>query len=162
MRPAVTDDVRTLFEWRNLSEIVRLSSSQVEVDWDSHQAWFTAALANRDQHLINVVVIGGRDAGLVRFDRAYGNPEQATISAYLLPGETGQGAGYKAIMTGNRRAVEAWDDFYEVIAHVRSDNARGVRSFQKAGFVECRDEQIAGHRTLSIDRGTILQQLVPS
>lgn len=132
LRPAVPDDARTIFAWRNLPEIVALSSEKKVVGWDEHLAWFSKCLSAPDTHRILLVVEDGREIGAVRFDRS--DASTAAISVYLLSPHTGRGLGARAISAGIEAIAEAWPGLTRVLAFVLTDNIRGQRSFEKAGF----------------------------
>ena len=70
LRPAVLDDAKTIFAWRNLPEIVALSSEKKVVGWDEHLAWFSKCTSAPDAHRIFLVLEDGRAIGAVRFDRS--------------------------------------------------------------------------------------------
>ena len=130
LRPAEDADVRLVFGFRNDPLIVERSSSRRAVTWPEHEAWFAASLGHAER-LIRIVLVDGRPAGLVRFDRE--GCGSCVISAYLLEPFTGQGHGVEAIRQGCGEAFASWD-VDEVVACVREDNAAGASAFLKAGF----------------------------
>ncbi len=138
LRFARSEDKKTLFRWRNIEEIVALSSSRRHVTWDEHSAWFDQALMG-DRCIILIVEAKGEPIGLVRFD-SRGN-DGSIISIYLIPGETGKGRGTALIQAACNRAITAWPHLQWVEAKIRSDNERSIVVFRRAGFLPLSAEE---------------------
>ena len=133
-------DGDTVFRWRNDPYIVERSSSRRTVERHEHDAWFARILHDPDT-LAFIVEHQGLPIGQVRIDH---HASEAIISAYLMPGFTGQGLGLAAIRRASAQARRQWPDS-PVVAHVRDDNAAGQAAFEKAGFVRQRSQALAGH-----------------
>lgn len=129
LRKVTPDDRELIFGWRNLPEIVALSSSRRTVTATEHAAWFTAALAD-PARLLLVIEADGEPVGHVRIDGEIGGA--ATVSIYLIPGRTGQGIGVPALRAACQRAFDRGTT--ELYAFVREDNERSVAAFARAGF----------------------------
>jgi RimJ/RimL family protein N-acetyltransferase/SAM-dependent methyltransferase len=154
LRLARPDDAMRLFEWRNDPWIVERSTSQKEVLWSEHAAWFERSLATPEERLIFIIESksAGQAVGLVRFDRTGRN--DAVISVYLLQAFTGRGWGPQAIRQGCATAFSTWNNLRRMIAHVRADNRPGQSAFAKAGFVASTEKSLAtpaGHVTFCLD-----------
>ena len=133
LRRAAPDDVELLFEWRNLPQIVDLSTSRRRVDWDEHRAWLTGLLADANRLLL-VILSGHQPIGQVRFDPLPAARRDArTISVYLVPGHTGRGLGVPALRAASAMAFDLLR-VRRIYAFIRQDNARSVRAFEKAGY----------------------------
>ena len=150
LRAADSGDIPRVFAWRNDPWIVALSSSQREVTWEEHRAWFEAALQDPTR-LILIVEKEREPIGLVRFDNL---GTSCVITVYLLAGFTGQGFGLEAIRRGSDRAFSRWPEVREVVACVREENAPGRSVFAKAGFVpQAPDHRCpAGHAMFILHR----------
>jgi RimJ/RimL family protein N-acetyltransferase len=130
LRNARPDDMRRVFEWRNLPEVVAWGAVPHTVTWQEHQRWFETVLAGGG-HLLMIVMHEAREIGVVRFDRS--SPVEAVISIYLVPDRVGRGLGVDAIRLACERIFAAWD-VAQIAAHTRKDNRPAIRAFQKAGF----------------------------
>ena len=130
LKPAQPSDSATILGWRNTDFIVARSSSRRVLLQAEHDAWYPQALKNPDL-LIEIILIEGRPAGLIRLDRL--TPEICVITAYLLEYFTGRGHGVAAITEGCRHAFARWE-VNKVIACVRIDNPIGQKGFLKSGF----------------------------
>jgi RimJ/RimL family protein N-acetyltransferase len=130
LRRARADDIERLFRWRNLPELVALSSSQRSVSWEEHRAWFER-ITTDPAHLLLIVVVGDEEVGQVRFDTA--RPRVAEVSTYLLPGWRGTGFGVEALRHGCSEAFRTLSvDTIEAL--IRKDNERSLAAFARAGF----------------------------
>jgi len=92
IRTAVLGDVKTVFKWRNLPEIVELSELRKTVSWKEHKRWFEVALQDND-HFIFIVTSNENDVGLMRFQR---KNDCCDISIYLTPNNKRKGIGSSA------------------------------------------------------------------
>jgi len=135
LRRAGESDRDRLLGWRNLPEIVALSSSQRTVTTAEHGAWFAAALADPGCHLL-IVEVDGEPVGHIRLQDSPAG--YATITVYLVPGSTGRGIGVPALRDASRRSFEA--GCRELRAFVLTDNARSIAAFTRAGFGALDDE----------------------
>lgn len=151
LRPARADDVRMVFEWRNLPTIIARATSGRPVSWDEHTVWFARTLAS-DGTRMYIVCRGGEPVGQVRFDRR--DADSAVISVYLIENHTRHGAGTTAIRVGSAKALSELG-VRRIVACVQLDNARGERSFLKCGFVKVESQTLCppGHITLVLERG---------
>jgi UDP-2,4-diacetamido-2,4,6-trideoxy-beta-L-altropyranose hydrolase len=133
VRPAVAEDARNLFEWRNHPAIRRASHSSAALDWDAHSLWLAAVLGDPAR----VLLIGesaGEPVGVVRFDVS---EEAALVSIYTVPGHEQRGTGTEVLA-----AAEAWlsihrPDVRRLHAEVLGDNTPSYRLFAAAGY-HCR------------------------
>jgi RimJ/RimL family protein N-acetyltransferase len=132
LRAVTSDDAQQIFKWRNDAWIVSLSSSQRQVNWEEHIAWFHDVLAS-DRHLLLIIESkDGVGAGLVRLDRI--DEYQARITIYLLKEFTGQGIGVYAIGKACAAGFSLWS-IHTINAHIRCDNRHSISAFSKAGFL---------------------------
>lgn len=135
LRPATQADCATLFQWRNLSELIALSGSGRSVTWEEHCAWFSRLL-DPERHLSFIVEHQGQATGNVRLDRI---GTRARISIYLLTAHTGRGIGVPAIRAGCAFARRAWPDIDAIEALVQPANTRSLAAFERAGFERAGD-----------------------
>ena len=130
LRRATIEDMRMIYTWRNIPEIISLGKTQRPVEWDEHRKWFQEVVMG-DNHLLLVVSLGGKPIGQVRFDRL--NDHSCEVSVLLLPQYTGRGLGVLALKHACWEAF-ARMDIKEIVATIRQDNRRSVSAFRKAGF----------------------------
>ncbi|NRB09206.1 MAG: GNAT family N-acetyltransferase [Richelia sp.] len=132
LRLATIDDAKQVFLWRNNPWIVSLSSTQKQVTWEEHSAWFHNVVTS-EQHLLLIIQTQlNVDAGIVRLDRT--NKEQAGINIYLLQEFTGRRIGVQAIKKTCDYGFEKWP-ITNMNAYIRQDNYPSISAFAKAGFV---------------------------
>jgi RimJ/RimL family protein N-acetyltransferase len=70
--------------------------------------------------------------GCVRFDLI--DESMATVTIYLLPKFVGRHLGVPALIDACSLAFSEWPMLRTIQAYIRSDNARSIRAFSKAGF----------------------------
>jgi perosamine synthetase len=131
LRQAVLADAQTIFDWRNLPEIVSHGTSPRQIPWQEHRDWFQKMVASADQ-LMLIIGLGDKPIGQVRFDRT--EQRCCRTSIYLVPPYIGRGLGVVAL---KRACWEVFATFGvdRIEALIRHDNPRSVSAFRKAGFV---------------------------
>lgn len=132
LRPAIIDDVQQVFAWRNDPWIVSLSSSQKQVNWEEHIAWFHNVLTSNQHLLLIIEPQPGVSAGIVRLDRI--DEYRGCITIYLLREFTGKGIGIQAIAEACSHGFRLWS-IRTIYAHIRKENYPSISAFIKAGFV---------------------------
>jgi len=157
LRRIRSEDKKTLFQWRNLDEIVALSSTRRHITWEEHCLWFNKALEG-SRCMVFLVEANSKPVGLVRFDAK--ETHGSTISIYLIPGETGKGRGAALIRGACIRAVSIWRRLQWVEARVRSDNYRSIKAFERAGFAHQAQGQelLDDHVSLRWSRSNVVSE----
>ena len=144
VRPASFDDVDLLFHWRNLPEIIKLSSSRRSVSWPEHSSWLSSSL---ESNFIKIFIaqVNGVPIGQVRleFDNSI-----AWLSIYLLPAFCGMGYGTYLIKLITSQAQDYFPKITSVDAVIRQDNMRSISSFLRAGFFQM---DVSSTHDLNID-----------
>jgi RimJ/RimL family protein N-acetyltransferase/SAM-dependent methyltransferase len=135
LRPTEQGDCKTLFQWRNLPELIALSGSGRSVTWEEHCAWFSRLL-DRDRHLSFIVEHHAQAAGQIRLDRI---GTLARISIYLLTAYTGCRIGIPAIRAACEIAKCTWPDIEVIEALAQPANTRSLVAFERAGFERAGD-----------------------
>jgi len=150
LRPAMMQDVETVFAWRNSPFIVARGSFQKTVTWEEHLQWFRETVTGSQRKML-IVLVNGQPVGQVRFDRV--DDDTMAISVYLIEGHTGRGFGVDAIHVGCD-ILFSDSSVARVVACVREDNVEAQSGFCKAGFVPSGTGHCpAGHLTLELRRG---------
>src|SRR4051812_28020749 len=102
-----------------------------------HAAWFAAVVDDPQRHLL-VAEVAGAPIGVVRLDA---NNSRSVYVVSLNLGPAARGRGYAV------PALDAARDWLKVhdsgarrlLAHIRPDNERSVRTFESAGYVNTGD-----------------------
>ena len=112
-RVPTIEDRELIFNWRNLKEIIALSSSQLPVSWEDHVKWF-ANLMIEENKLMFLIEENFMPIGQVNFKLSDTNI--APISIYLEPNSTGRGLGAYLIETACIIAKKKWGDDITIVA----------------------------------------------
>ncbi len=139
-RPAVSEDCRRLWEWRNEQATRESSFSAEYISFEEHERWFTRKLAGPNVRIFIAVNARGREVGYVRFNIV---GEEAEISVSIDQDERGKGYGTAAIRGGSNHLLMS-GSVRRIIAHIKRDNPTSLVSFQRAGFTLRGHKQIAG------------------
>jgi RimJ/RimL family protein N-acetyltransferase len=147
LRPVSGDDCDLLFHWRNLPEIVNLSSSRAEVSRSEHERWFKNALQNPNFHFF-IILENEIPIGQVLFESK--QKTEAEKSIYLLTEKCGRGIGV-AVIQAACRLMFIKTPISKIIANIRLENFNSISAFKKSGFSEKRQSiSKANHLTMEI------------
>lgn len=138
-RPAVPDDARMLFDWRNDPETRRVSRSAEAVGWDDHVEWLARTFED-DERVLLIVEKDARPIGTVRWDHR-GGPEWE-VSITLAPQSRGRGLATGVLSAGEEGLLS--ENAIRFIAAIQDANEASRRLFARAGYLPF---------TLSDDRG---------
>lgn len=130
VRPAVADDAKLLFEWRNDPSTRSVSRSTGELRFADHLGWLTATLQRRDRMLV-IGLQDGVEIGTVRWDRA-GVDWEASIT--VAPAMRRRGLAPSLLLEAED-ALRAAETARHLLACIREDNTSSLRSFAMAGYV---------------------------
>ncbi len=131
LRDIEANDRELLFEWRNIPEIISLSSNQRSVSWAEHVVWFDKIVSN-DRYYVKIITEEERPIGQVRFEMT--DKTTAQIGIYLIPSSVGQGRGSRLIGEASALAKQKWPFIQHLHAYIRQNNLRSIRAFEAAGF----------------------------
>ncbi|MDO8343828.1 MAG: UDP-2,4-diacetamido-2,4,6-trideoxy-beta-L-altropyranose hydrolase, partial [Cellvibrio sp.] len=130
IRTARPDDSEKMFQWRNHPSIRKVSRNADMIDWQDHQRWFTAVLADPEKMLL----IGQRPdspVGVVRFDK---QGDAAEVSIYLVPDAVSSGSGRSLLQSAEQWLALNHPEISKIRAHVLRTNERSQRLFSGAGY----------------------------
>jgi UDP-2,4-diacetamido-2,4,6-trideoxy-beta-L-altropyranose hydrolase len=130
VRRASGPDSARIFSWRNHPTVRAVSRNPDAIERSAHEAWFTAALANRNQLLL-IGERDGDDVGVVRFDVRDGAAE---ISIYLAPELGGHGNGIELLLAAESWLMRNRPDVGSVEAEVLRDNRLSHGLFLAGGY----------------------------
>lgn len=135
LRRATDADCDRVLAWRNDPEVRAMSLDSREIDAEAHRRWFAAVVADGGRALL-IAEAAGRPVGVLRFDRA---PEQvARVSIYRVPGEVAEGIGTEMLRAGAEWIAGHWPDVRGLEAEIRTENARSIAVFERAGYAQAR------------------------
>ena len=144
LRKIKLQDRDLLFKWRNLDQIVSLSSSKKTVRYNEHISWFDGIISSENVLAYIIENSSKKSVGHIRFEK--NSKEYCTLTVYLLPSETGQGLGVEAIRIGCSNVSDLWGDV-RIIANVVSSNLEAQSAFRKADFKRDKSNKFRGHVT---------------
>lgn len=130
LRPAVAEDGDTLLAWQREPETRRYFRNPAVPDLQTHRAWFLRKLEDPGC-LLNIVMHGGRDAGMLRLDwmpAADGLPCYE-VSIVVVPDQHRRRIGRAALASVRRLVPEA-----VLAADVLPGNVGSLRLFEAAGY----------------------------
>jgi RimJ/RimL family protein N-acetyltransferase len=140
LRPAVFEDSRRLWEWRN-EQATREASFHTEcIPFEEHAQWFASKLADPQMRIFIAVDNYGREIGYVRFDLSGG---EAEISVSVDQSERGKGYGVAVIKNGSDHLLTT-EPVQRIVAHIKTNNPASVVAFERAGFTFRGYTQIEG------------------
>ena len=134
VREAGPNDSATLFAWRNDPLTRSASLNTDEILWESHEEWFTHALACRTRHIFMIEALSNaetRPIGMCRFDV---DGETAEVSINLAPVMRGKGLAVGVLRSAITYFWSADLHNTEIIAQVREENTASRRLFERVGF----------------------------
>jgi UDP-2,4-diacetamido-2,4,6-trideoxy-beta-L-altropyranose hydrolase len=130
LRRAESGDSRSLFDWRNHPSTRRYALDPTEIEWDVHERWVAAVLADPDRELL-IAEQEGRPVGVLRYDISV---DRARISIYLVPGMAGHGLGPRILLAGEEWLQDHWLTVRVLEAEIRPENLASLGAFLSAGF----------------------------
>jgi RimJ/RimL family protein N-acetyltransferase len=137
LRPAVTVDSGLIWQWRNDPTTRAMSETMDAISAADHAAWFAAVVDDQQRHLL-VAEVAGTPIGVVRLD-AKSSTWAYVVSVNLAPDVRGRGYAVPALAAARDWLKVHDPDARRLIAHIRPDNERSVRTFESAGYVRTAD-----------------------
>lgn len=131
LRPVEEADAERIFAWRNLPDLIDLSTRRKSVTWEEHSAWFRRKLDD-DGCRIFIILCNGEPAGQLRFERADNGSGDWNVGIYLIDGFKNKGVGSRALKEGCDKMAAA--EAVCIVAYIREDNETSRRAFANAGF----------------------------
>ncbi len=135
IRIANNNDSSDIFTWRNDELSRKMSRDSNEVSWQQHETWYQQKMMDK-----NSLLLICEDAttevkiGVVRFDFADDNNEEAEISINLSSMARGQGYAKICLQSAIAYMVPHYPQCQKIIADIKTDNEASKKSFEYAGF----------------------------
>lgn len=133
IKAATPDDCGDLFAWRNDLLTRQVSKNSGPVDWETHVAWFAAALASPDRS-IYIGYSESKKIGSIRFDRTHDSRDALLVSIMIAPAERGRGYGKALLRSGIATLPDA-----TLKAEIATENLASQRIFKACGFEQILD-----------------------
>lgn len=130
LRPAIEQDARQIWEWRNAPEIRATAVDTAVIPWESHSTWFARRIADPKSVML-IAEERGDGVGVIRFDL---DGETATVSIFLAPGHAGRGMGRTILQAGERWVEKFHPDIRRFLADVRPENSASIALFKGADY----------------------------
>ncbi len=138
LRRAVSEDARSIFEWRNDPRTRTFALDPRSLEWTDHCRWLAERVADEQCDLLIASDDRG-PAGVLRFDAA---GRSATVSVYLVPQRQGAGLGAPLLRAGERWLLRNRPQVAELRANILEANQASLRVFAEAGYEGARRELI--------------------
>lgn len=147
LRRARPDDCELVFRINNTPEARLASRSTEPIPWRDHSAWYERCLADSS---VFFWIIEQRESpvGVVRIER---RASAGVISIALAPEAQGRGVGPSAIHLACER-FGAESGVSVVHAHIKPENSRSLRAFERAGFARAGETDEPSLRMLVLER----------
>ncbi len=131
LRPAVADDARDLWTWRNDEHTRAMSGDGDAIAWADHLAWFERTLADPHRTIYIGSLVDGERVGMCRFD-VDASGTWADVSLNVRPAMRGRRLARPllAAAIANFRATRP----LALHARIRPDNVASIRCFERCGF----------------------------
>ena len=127
LRPATKGDAALMLDWQKAPETRRHAFTPAIPSEAEHREWLERKLADPDC-LLNVVLHGEREAGVLRLDRASGS--RFEVSIYVTPEKHRLGIGRAALALARRLVRDV-----ALIARIKPENRASLALFARAGYV---------------------------
>ena len=148
LRDADSNDARLFFDWANDPAIRDMSFSSEPIEWAGHVRWLQAKLGD-SRSRIYVALHNSEPVGQIRFEIS--DDVDAEVGVHTKPGLQGMGIGSQLIALGLVRLRES-SAVATVHARIKPGNARSLRAFQRAGFVEADRQMVNGNECVHLVR----------
>jgi UDP-2,4-diacetamido-2,4,6-trideoxy-beta-L-altropyranose hydrolase len=129
IRPALPEDARSVWTWRNDPAARAMSANEQAIPWEAHRAWFEARLASSDTVML-IGSVGDEAIGVLRFDRS---GDAAEVSIAVAPERRGQGWG-RFLLRQGCELIERKGFAQSLEARIKPENKASERLFAAAGF----------------------------
>src|SRR5688572_19368988 len=143
LRPATAADADVTFRWANDPETRAASFHSAAIERGEHERWLQRSLAGTERVLF-IAERQGVAVGVMRLD--YVSAGRAEIGITVAPEQRGQGLALQVLLAGIERARQLGIE--RLVARIRPDNERSVRSFARAGFCYAEREVVHGQPAL--------------
>ena len=131
LRRAEPQDCKRIWRWRNEKEVRKVSLHFQKIPFPAHKIWFEKRLESSENRML--IGVNGRKKpfGCVRLDHL--RKGTAEIHIFLKKSSRGKGLGRVLLHQACRYGFQRLR-LKKIIAHIKPDNPRSLRVFEKVGF----------------------------
>lgn len=143
LRPATAADADITFSWVNDPATRAASFHSAAIERDEHERWLQSSLGG-ERRVLLIAEREGVAVGVLRLERL--SPGCAELGITVAPEHRGQGLALSVLHAGIQQAGQL--GLTRLVARIRPDNTRSLRSFSRAGFQPQGQEQAHGQPAL--------------
>lgn len=150
VRPAMREDCRTVYAWRNDPESRLALRDTARIQYDDHAAWYDRCLSDSDV----VMLIAERNqqpVASVQFDLLDEAAAAYAVNIAVAPDRRGQGLGRRSLAAACEE-LRRLRGKVAIAADVRTDNQAALRIFQLGGFKPVSSPEASGFVRLVYER----------
>lgn len=144
LRHACESDTRLIWEWANDPDTRAASFSMDPIPWETHVRWLRSKLLSPNCRFFLASNCQGDPVGMIRFELS---DDEAEVSANVAREFRGIGYGSQLIRIGCAELFRG-SSVRRIIAHIKPENERSIKSFVKAGFVPAGRATVRGQEAL--------------
>ena len=135
IRFATPNDSSDIYDWRNDNLSRKMASQSDFVEWENHQKWFQAALANENTFCLicEDSTFANEKVGVVRFDFD-DSKKEAKMSINLSPKMRGKGHAKLCLKSAVEFLLKEEPLCLKIHAEIKDVNFSSRKSFVGAGF----------------------------
>lgn len=143
LRRATAGDAELTFTWANDPATRAASFRSAIIERSEHERWLQGSLAG-ERRLLFIAESAGLPLGVLRLDEL--STGCAEIGITVAPERRGQGLALLVLQAGIQRARQL--GLARLVARIRPENDRSLRSFRRAGFEPVGAEEVCGQPAL--------------
>ena len=129
LRPVTENDIKKIYEWRNLQEVRKVSLDDRKISWDEHIKFWNDYLKNKKGYAF-IIEYNGIDCGVIRLDMKKNN--KAEVSIIISPKFQGIGIGTKSLNLACKIARRL--NIKGLTARIKPNNKKSINIFIKNNF----------------------------
>jgi len=135
-RQVSNEDIDQLFKWTN-DPLVRKNSfcNKDKIQYNEHIRWFNSSLLNGNR-VIFIFFMNQEPIGQVRFDKD--SEYRAEIDISVDKEYRNKGLSSDIIKIASSKYKSLSQETLIIVAHIKPSNINSLKSFQKAGFTNCK------------------------
>jgi len=139
IREASMEDAEQIFRISNDPEVLKQSINQEEIKWENHLRWYKSKLEDPNY---SIVIAYKKDLILGQVKLAAEGKNIIGIS--MAKASRGKGIGVLFLKEASLWMLNHYAHINFITAQIKQANIISIKSFEKAGYVYCRDVDING------------------
>jgi RimJ/RimL family protein N-acetyltransferase len=138
-RKFTKDDITSIYNLSNEDEVRSFSINKSNISWETHQNWFNEKLKSNYAFYLITLTFKQELIGQIKFDIKNEMPE---ISISISKNFRGKGMSTHILQNACKLFFAVYPEKSEITAHIKEDNIKSIRSFEKTGFIFKGQKQI--------------------